>query len=104
MSRLHTAEEAVERLRPKLLAMIEHHRGVIGCKMKAVKKVARTVGTSEQWVRRVTGGYGKVKVQAHQFFNVLKEHVRLRRTKRKLAHSWMLKPRSSEAALSEIQA
>jgi hypothetical protein len=83
MSRLYTPEDALERLHPKLIALIDHQKMVCGCAMKAVRAVAQRIGTSEQWVRRITGRYGKVKIQAHQFINVAREHVRLRRRRKR---------------------
>jgi hypothetical protein len=87
MSRLYTPEDALERLHPKLIALIDHQKMVCGCAMKAVRAVAQRIGTSEQWVRRITGRYGKVKIQAHQFINVAREHVRLRRRRLRVCAS-----------------
>jgi hypothetical protein len=77
-----TAERAFSRVHPKLVALIEAEKAVCGCMMLAVKQVARRVGASEHWVRRVTGRYGEVKIQAHHLVNVLREHVRLRRRRK----------------------
>lgn len=83
-----TAERVFDRLHPKLVALIEAEKAVCGCMMKAVKRVAKRVGASEHWVRRITGRYGEVKIQAHHLVNVLREHVRLRRSRKKNGQIW----------------
>jgi hypothetical protein len=83
-----TAERAFDRLHPKLVALIEAEKAVCGCMMKAVKRVAKRVGASEHWVRRITGRYGQVKIQAHHFINVVREHVRMKRRRKKIGQIW----------------
>jgi len=86
-----TADRAFSRIHPKLVALIEAEKVACGCMMKAVRQVAKRVGASEHWVRRITGRYGEVKIQAHHLMNVLREHVRLRRKRRNAdasARSW----------------
>lgn len=76
---MYSAEDDIEVLHPKLMALIEHEKRLCGCVMQAVRRAASKVGASEHWVRRITGRYGKVKVQLHQARNVFKAYVSLKR-------------------------
>lgn len=76
---MFTADDDIEVLHPKLVALIEHEKRVCGCVMQAVRRAAQKVGASEHWVRRITGRYGKVKVQLHQARNVFKAYVSMKR-------------------------
>jgi hypothetical protein len=83
---MYTENDALERLHPKLIALIAHEKRVCGCAMQAVKRVV-----NEFWVRRVTGRYGKVKIQLHQALNVWREYVRVKKAERrklKIGHLW----------------
>lgn len=76
---MYTPNDDLELLHPKLIALIEHEKRLCGCVMQAVRRVASKVGTSEHWVRRITGRYGKVKVQLHQGLNVMRAYVGMKR-------------------------
>jgi len=87
-----TPKRAFDRVRPKLVDLLAEAKADCGCMMQAVKVVAGRVGASEHWVRRIIGRYGEVKIQAHHLINVVREHVRLRRKRKKTGQIWPAAP------------
>lgn len=93
-----TREGIIEKLRPKLVALIAHEKVRIGCQMQAVKRVAKRVGASEHWVRRVTGRYGEVSIHGHLLLNILTEYVKMRRAVHRAARAQRAAQRSETMA------
>jgi hypothetical protein len=65
-----TAARIFERVRPRVVAIVEHERRVVARKMDAYKRVAAKVGTSVMVLRRIVGRYNAVAIHAHLYFNV----------------------------------
>lgn len=89
---MYTAEQTLEHIHPRLRALVSHYKAKTGCSVRALKKVASKIGTSEHWIRRVLGRYGEASVQAHLFLNIIREHVRVKRAEsRKIGRFWPVK-------------
>lgn len=77
-----TANEVFLRAQSRLTGLIAHERQKCGSAALAIKSVARSIGASCAWVRKVQGGYGEATIHAHKFLNIVREHVRISRMKR----------------------
>lgn len=82
-----TSEKVSDRVRARLVALIELEERVCGSTVVAMKTVARRVGTSHAWVKRVVGRYEGAAIHAHLLLNILREHIRRKRAARKAVNA-----------------
>lgn len=64
-----TAADSLAQTRPLLVALVERKRRSTGSKMAAYLAVARTVGRSTTWVRKVVGRQF-VAIELHDYLNI----------------------------------
>lgn len=64
-----TASEIQDKARRDALDLVEHEIRRLGSKMRAYGAVARVVGVSESWVRKLIGRQ-PVAVAAHEYLNL----------------------------------
>lgn len=72
-----TGDDILSHTRPLVSALVEHNRRETGSKMTAYERVARKIGASPVWVRKLLGRQPNVDVAAHQYLNIVGLYRRL---------------------------
>ena len=69
-----TAADGIDRARPFAAALVEREERRSGSRMSAYAAVARTVGVSESWLRKLLGRQPVV-VAVHEYINLASAYV-----------------------------
>ena len=73
-------EEIFEHVRRRLVALITHERAQTGSTVVAQKAIARRVGVSHPWIKRIVGRYAGVTIHAHTYLTLEEIYARYERT------------------------
>jgi hypothetical protein len=75
--RMMTADDELRFARPKVIEMIEHLREAGYTQMRAYSHLAKMVGKSPRWVRRIVGRSPEAEVRLRDAWNIAAAYDRL---------------------------
>lgn len=97
-----TAAMALDRARAKACALVTYAERSTGSKMNAYGWVARQIGVSSSWVRKLIGRQAGLELEAHEYLNLATLYARtcerLERDAQSERRAWLALIGDSDAA------